>query len=281
MSKFDIEYLKLCRKILKEGVITSNRTGVDAIKIPHYVMQFNLSEEFPILTTKYIAFKSLVFEILWIFQQQSNDVKWLNERGVKIWDEWVVDSSGNYQNRLYGKEYTGTIGTAYGYVLKKYNKVDELIGKLKTDPYDRGNVISLWQDAEIKTGTLRPCVWSSEWDVTNGYLNCMVHQRSCDVPLGLPFNITQYAVLVNLIAQVTNLKPGMLTWTINNAHIYVNQVDGIKEQLKRAKLAYPAPTLVINKDIKDFYQFDSSKELKDIKLENYQSHQKIKMPIAV
>lgn len=277
MSKFDIEYLKLCKRILTEGYLTPNRTGNDAYKLPHQILTFNLQEEFPILTTKYVAFKSAVLEMLWIYQAQSNDVNWLNERGVKIWDEWKINEDGYYFDKYFGEEAKGTIGTAYGYIVKQFGLIDELINKIKTNPNDRRMLISLWQNNFLNTATLPSCVWSSEWDVTDGYLNCMVHQRSCDVPLGLPFNITQYAVLVHLIAHVTNLKPGTLTWTINNAHIYQNQVEGIEEQMKRIDMAYDAPTL----EIKDFYQFDNSKELKDIKLKDYKYHSKIKMPISV
>ena len=281
MSKFDIEYLKLCKKILTEGYLTPNRTGNDAYKLHHQILSFNLQEEFPILTTKYVAFKSAVLEMLWIYQAQSNDVNWLNERGVKIWDEWKIGEDGYYFDKYFGEESKGTIGTAYGYIVKEFKLIDELINKIKTNPNDRRMLISLWQNSFLNTATLPSCVWSSEWDVTDGYLNCMVHQRSCDVPLGLPFNITQYAVLVHLIAHVTNLKAGTLTWTINNAHIYENQVEGIKEQMSRIDMAYDAPTLELNENIKDFYEFDNSKELKDIKIKDYKYHSKIKMPISV
>lgn len=126
------------------------------------------------------------------------------------------------------------------------------------------------------------CVWSSEWDVTDGKLNAWVHQRSCDVPLGLPFNVTQYAVLLNMLAQTCDLKPGTLDWSIKDAHIYVNQVDGIKEQISRMDKYgdFDAPDLWINPDIKNFYDFDNSKECKDVKVLNYKHHGKIKFPIA-
>ena len=142
--------------------------------------------------------------------------------------------------------------------------------------------MSLWQNEFLDTAVLPSCVWCSEWDVTDGYLNCMVHQRSCDVPLGLPFNITQYATLLCMIAQVTNLKPGKLFWTIKDAHIYVNQVEGIKEQIRRGKELedLAAPKLWLNPEIKDFYKFDNSRELKDIKIVDYKHHGKIEFPLA-
>ncbi|MNV36851.1 Thymidylate synthase 1 [compost metagenome] len=141
--------------------------------------------------------------------------------------------------------------------------------------------MSLWQDEYIPTAALPSCVWNTQWSVVNGYLNCIVNQRSCDVPLGLPFNISQYATLVHLLAQVTDLKPGKMTWVINDCHIYENQIDGINEQLSRYDKELPAPKLWINPDIKDFFGFDNSKELKDIKLINYTHNGKISMPVSV
>lgn len=281
MSKWDVEYLKLCKKILEEGKLVNNRTGIDVLKIPHQILSFNLEEEFPILTTKFVAFKHAVLEMLWIYQAQSNDVRWLQERNVKIWNEWQIDEDGYYHGKYFGKENAHTIGTAYGYVVKEYQLIDKLIDKLKNNPNDRRKLISLWQDAHLETATLPSCVWSSQWDVTDNKLNCLVNQRSCDVALGLPFNVTQYAVLVHMLSQVTNLKPGMLTWIINDAHIYVNQIDGINEQLTRLDKAYDAPSLWLNKEITNFYNFDNSKELNDIKLIDYKHHEKIKMKVAV
>lgn len=281
MSKWDIEYLKLCKKILTEGQLVENRTGIDVLKIPHQVLQFDLEEEFPILTTKFVAFKHAVLEMLWIYQIQSNDVRWLQERGIKIWNEWQIDQDGYYQGKYFGKEYANTIGEAYGYIVNKYKQIDSLLEKLNNNPNDRRKIISLWQDAHLSKAALPSCVWSTQWDVTDGKLNCLVNQRSCDVALGLPFNVTQYAVLNHLLAQVTNHKVGQMTWIINDAHIYVNQIEGIKEQISKENNAFPSPNLIINKNIKDFYQFDSSKELKDIYLENYQHNGKIKMKVAI
>ncbi len=298
MSKFDKDYLKLCEEILEHGVEVQNRTGVNTIKIPFYTFEFDLEKEFPILTTKQVFFKNAIIEMLWIYQEQSNDVRWLQERGNHIWDEWETDDEGVWtasQNVLengklvkkevkkkLGVEYAHTIGTAYGYIVKKYHLIDNLIDTIKNNPTDRRMVMSLWQNEFLETAVLPSCVWSSEWDVTDGHLNCLVHQRSCDVPLGLPFNVTQYAVLLSLLAKVTNLKPGKLCWSIKDAHIYVNQVDGIKEQIRRGKELedYEAPTLWINPEIKDFYKFDNSRALKDIKIENYKHHGKIEFEIT-
>lgn len=298
MSKWDKEYIDLCKKIIDGGVQVQNRTGVDTIKIPYYGFSFDLSEEFPVLTTKQLFFKNAITEILWIYQAQSNDVRWLQERGNKIWNEWEIDENGIWKanqmvfedgklvkkqiEKQFDKSFAHTIGTAYGYIVKRYQLTQKLIEKIQNNPTDRRMVMSLWQDEFLDTAVLPSCVWSSEWDVTDGKLNCLVHQRSCDVPLGLPFNVTQYATLVYLIAHCTGLKPGTLNWSIKDAHIYINQLEGIKEQIKRYETLedLPAPDLWINPEVTDFFKIDNSKELKDIKILNYKHHGKIQFPIA-
>ena len=330
MAKWDKEYLKLCKKILTEGVEVENRTGINTIKIPNYTFNFDLQEEFPVLTTKQLFFKNAITEILWIYQEQSNDVRWLQERKNHIWDEWKVDADGIYRiyeptkenyiydkdkevdlydldnnimldkdgnkikvksniegknikaAKFYGKEYAYTIGTAYGWIVNRYKLTQNLIDTIKSNPNDRRLVMSLWQNEFLKTAVLPSCVWSSEWDVTDGYLNLSVHQRSCDVPLGLPFNVTQYATLLSLIAHCTNLKPGKISWSIKDAHIYVNQIEGIKEQILRGETLedLEAPELWINEEIHDFFEFDNSRDLKDIKIRKYKHHGKINFPLA-
>lgn len=298
MSKFDKEYLKLCEEILDRGVLVKNRTGIDSIKIPSYSFHFDLCDEFPMLTTKQVFYKNAITEMLWIYQAQSNDVRWLQERGNHIWDEWEIDSFGNWnatQNVLengvlvkkdvskhFGEEWAHTIGTAYGWIVNRYKLIDGLIDKIKNNPTDRRMIMSLWQNEFLETAVLPSCVWSSEWDVTDERLNVYVHQRSSDVALGLPFNVTQYATLACMLAKCTGLKPGRLDWSIKDAHIYVNQIDGIKKQIKRGKELedLPAPELWLNPEINDFYEFDNSKELKDIKFLNYKHHGKISFPIA-
>ncbi len=298
MSKWDKEYIKLCKKILEEGTEVVNRTGINTIKIPSYHLEFNLQEEFPCLTTKQLFFRQAILEMLWIYQVQSNDVRWLQERNVHIWDEWEIDEDGIWranQNVLedgkfvkkdieknFGKEYAHTIGTAYGFIVKKLGLMDKLLDTLKNNPFDRRLVMSLWQDEYLNTAVLPSCVWSTEWDVTDGYLNIWVHQRSCDVPLGLPFNVTQYAVLLSLISQVTGLKPGTINYSIKDAHIYVNQVEGIKTQIERFEKNgdYEAPELWINPEIKEFKDFDNSKDVNDIKIVRYRHMGPIKFPLA-
>lgn len=263
MSDYDRQYLDIVQNILDFGVVTPNRTGMDAIKLPHQIMQFNLQKEFPILTTKNVAFKTAVKEILWIMQKQSNVVQDLRDQGVRIWNEWEGED--------------GTIGHAYGYIVKKYHQIDKLIETLKTNPNDRRMLINLWDNSELDKMNLQPCCFLSMWDVTDGCLNCMLIQRSGDMGLGVPFNTTQYAVLVHLIAQVTGYKPGIFTHVINNAHIYMNHVDALKQQLKRRHQAFPAPKLSINTEIKDFYSFTPD----DINLIEYNHLSTLPMKVSV
>ena len=299
MTKWDKHYIELCKKILSDGIEVENRTGINTIKIPSWNLHFDLSDEFPVLTTKQLYFRQAILEMLWIYQAKSNDVRWLQERDVHIWDEWEIDEDGNWkatQNvvgkdgklekkeiiKHYGKEMAHTIGTAYGYIVNKFGLTDRIINMAKNNPTDRRCVISLWQDDYIDTAVLPSCVWSSEWDVTDGKLNCWVHQRSCDVPLGLPFNVTQYATLLCMIAKTCGLKPGTLDYSIKDAHIYVNQVDGIKEQIKRfdEEGDYEAPELWLNPEVDDFFKYDNSRDIKDIEIRNYKHMGPIKFPIA-
>lgn len=298
MSKWDKKYIELCQEILKNGMRVENRTGIDTIKIPAYHLIFDLQEEFPCLTTKQLYFRQAILEMLWIYQAQSNDVRWLQERNVHIWDQWEIDENGLWkatQNVLkdgkmvkenivkkFPKEYAHTIGTAYGFIVKKYKLIDKLISTLKSNKTDRRLVLSLWQDEFLDTAVLPSCVWSTEWDVTGDYLNIWVHQRSCDVPLGLPFNVTQYSVLLMLVASVTGLKPGTINYSIKDAHIYVNQIDGIKEQINRylENGDYEAPDIWINPEVKNFMDFDNSEKLNDIKITRYRHMGPIKFPLA-
>lgn len=252
MSNYDEQYLRIVENILDHGYYAQNRTGIPTYKLPHQIMQFDLEKEFPILTTKKVAFKTAVKEILWIYQKQSNNVRELQKENVHIWDEWMKED--------------GTIGTAYGWVIREFHQTDTLLETLKKDPQSRRMMVNLWQIPYLKTGSLDPCCFLSIWDVTDGRLNCMLVQRSGDMGLGVPFNTTQYAVLTHLIAQATGYRPGLLTHVISNAHVYENQVEALKVQLTRKDQAYPAPKLWINPEIKDFYQFT----IDDIKLKGLQ-----------
>ena len=299
MAQWDVDYLGLCKRILTEGVRVHNRTGVDTVKVPACSFRFDLSKEFPILTTKQLFIRQAVLEMLWIYQVQSNDVRWLQERNVRIWDEWEIDENGFWTaeqmlpgedgalhkttvTKEFGKEWAHTIGTAYGWIVKKFGLTQNLIRTLKNNREDRRMVMSLWQNDYLATAVLPSCVWSSEWDVTDGRLNAWVHQRSCDVPLGLPFNVTQYATLLCMLAQVCGLTPGELNWSIKDAHIYVNQIEPIKEQLRRFEEngSLPAPKLWLNPEVTDFFGFDNAADLKDVKLVGYEHMGKLSFPIA-
>ena len=320
MSKFDDQYIKLCREILKHGEKITNyhkkgdrsakvasaipdhtaqaTSEARTIRLPHQVLQFDLQEEFPILTTKKVGWKTAVLELLWIYQAASNDVRWLKERNVKIWNEWEIAEDGTYQgrniNQIFTKnhpkepktDFAHTIGTAYGWIVNRYHLIDNLIETLKKNPGNRRMVLSLWQNEWLETAALPSCVWNSQWNLTDGRLNLLVTSRSSDVPLGLPFNIVQYAVLCYLIAHCVGAEPGQFTFITNDAHIYENQIDGIKEQIARYDKAIKeetlpkAPKLWLNPDINDFYAFDNSRALKDIKLEDYEHLGVIRMPVT-
>lgn len=263
MSSADTQYLDMVERILKQGYYSNNRTGIPTYKLPHQIFQFDLEKEFPILTTKFVAFKTAVKEILWIWQLQSNDVRELQKMNCHVWDEWMRPD--------------GTIGKAYGYQIRKYKQVDHLLDMLRHDPQNRRMIVTLWNIEDLPDMALQPCAFQTLWDVSDGRLNCMLVQRSGDMGLGVPFNMTQYAVLIHLIAQTVGLKPGLFTHVINNAHIYENHVEAMKTQLARRGQAFPAPRLCINSDIHDFYQFT----IDDIALDGYQHLGKLPMEVAV
>lgn len=251
----------------------------------------------------------------------------LDENGNVMTAKSMIKGKNIKEAKHYGIEYANTIGTAYGYIVNRYQHTKNLIDTIKNNPNDRRMVKSLWQDEFLRTAVLPSCVWSTEWDVTKNKINLMVHQRSCDVPLGLPFNVTQYATLLKMIAQVTDKEPGTITYSIKDAHVYINQLNGIKKQIERlekynslSKLSDSyletlkqslleqqklfdkdsdeydeldsnikiidmifdptKPELVLNHDIDDFFLFDNSKNLKDIKIKNYKHMGKIKFPIT-
>lgn len=263
MSLADTQYLQIIENILDHGYYANNRTGIATYKLPHQVMQFNLAEEFPILTTKFVAFKTAIKELLWIWQLQSNDVRQLQAMNVKVWDEWMRED--------------GTIGKAYGYQIAKYKQLDNLLDMIQKDPQSRRMIVTLWNIEDLPDMALQPCAYETLWDVTDGRLNCMLVQRSGDMGLGVPFNTAQYAALVHMIAQVSGLQAGQFTHVINNAHIYENHVEALRTQLERREEALPAPLLRINPDVTDFYDF----KVEDIILEGYEHLGKLSMTVAV
>ena len=274
LTKYDYYYLSIANKILSEGEMRDNRTGIKAISLPHVCITIDLEEDgFPILASKFVGFKTAIKELLWIWQMQSNDVRKLQDMNVHIWDEWMQED--------------GTIGKAYGYQLAKYKQVDNLIKTIKEDPTSRRMITTLWNIEDLPEMALQPCAFQTLWNINKGKLNCMLTIRSNDWFLGNPFNVAQYAALVHMIAQVTNYKPGKLTVCINDAHIYENHIPQIQEQLGLVDMnemfdtfitdRFCKPKLVLNEDIKDFYDFT----IDDIKLDGYIPGPKIKAEVAV
>lgn len=274
LTKYDYYYLSIANKILSEGEMRNNRTGIRAISLPHICITIDLEEDgFPILASKFVGFKTAIKELLWIWQMQSNDVRKLQDMNVHIWDEWMQED--------------GTIGKAYGYQLAKYKQVDNLIKTIKEDPTSRRMITTLWNIEDLPEMALQPCAFQTLWNINKGKLNCMLTIRSNDWFLGNPFNVAQYAALVHMIAQVTNYKPGRLTVCINDAHIYENHIPQIQEQLGLVDMnemfdafitdRFCKPKLVLNEDIKDFYDFT----IDDIKLDGYIPGPKIKAEVAV
>jgi thymidylate synthase len=269
MGTADIQYINLVKDILENGYYDNNRTGIPTKKLFGKLFEFNLQKEFPILTTKFIAFKTAIKELLWIYVKGSNDVRELQKENVHIWDEWMKPD--------------GTIGKAYGYQARqlidrnsnKIDQVENLINGLKNNPQSRRYIINLWNVQDLKEMALEPCCFMTMWDVSDGYLNCTLIQRSSDVPLGVPFNTCQYATLVHMVAHITELKVGKFIHFMNNAHIYENQIEAINTQLDR--VPYKQPKIWINPEVRNFNDFT----IDDIKLSDYKYHPKIEMEVAV
>ena len=255
VREWDRVYCNLAKEILDKGEPYVSRAGEVAGSLFAPTFKLNVGKEFPILETKKLFVKNTISELLWIYQAQTSDVQWLHDRDNHIWDLWVVGEDGYWRTIEYkevngrieekevakyiGKEKAGTIGEAYGFVIGEYNQTDNSLNTIKNDPYSRRNIISLWQAPHLAKGVLEPCVLWSHFVVKNGKLNLAVQQRSGDIPLGVPFNITQYAVLLSLFAKITGYEPGELSWRIDDAHIYKNQLEGMKLQLERfSKMRY-------------------------------------------
>lgn len=250
VSEWDHIYCGIVRDILNNGEFTENRTGIDTLAIEGVNFKVDVGKSFPILESKEVRYKKSLTELLWIYQAQSNEVSWLHERNNHIWDEWVVSDDGYWyftrmekqpdgriievpDKRFVGTEYAETIGKAYGGILNETKDVDKVLNALKTNPRDRRMNISMWQTQYLKDAVLPPCVWASTYKLYKGKLNSCVNVRSNDIPLGNPFNVTQYAILLSLFAKIANLEVGNMSFTITDCHIYVNQLKGMKLQLER------------------------------------------------
>ncbi len=285
MSKVDFDYFTLIDKILKDGVYTQNRTGVATYQIPFYTMEFDLREEFPILTSKFVPFKTALLEFLWIFQQQTSDIRWLQERDIKIWDKWQIDEDGIYRrgpggDKNFGKEFAFSAGKTYGAILKERGSVEDCIWKLRNKPTDRRIMIDLWKQEDFDKAVLPPCVFNHQFSVSGKYLNMVTNQRSCDVPVGVPFDFVEAALLLCTFAHCTGYKPGKILYVMTNVHIYEDQIPYIDIQRANLKDAKDSPKLWINPDVKDFFKFDSFKEAKDIKLIGYEHCGKVPYPVS-
>ncbi len=262
------QYLTLLDHVLANGVRKNDRTGTGTISVFGYQMRFNLRESFPLLTTKKVHLRSIIHELLW-FLQGSVNTKYLTLNNVTIWNEWA-DKEGN-------------LGPVYGYQWRSWPKpngshVDQIkmvVDSIIRNPDSRRHIVSAWNVGMLDEMALPPCHLLFQFYVANGELSCQMYQRSCDIFLGVPFNIASYALLTMMMAQVTGLKPGEFIHTLGDAHIYLNHLDQVKLQLSRKPLS--PPQMILNPAVKgiDDFQFD------DFNLVNYQSHPPIKGDIAV
>ncbi len=267
-SPADIAYLSLLQDILDHGVDRSDRTGTGARSVFGRQLRFDLSAGFPLLTTKKVHLKSIVLELLWFLRGDSN-VRWLQEQGVTIWDEWA-DADGEL-GPVYGKQWRS-------WEAKDGRVIDQITGvvhSIKTNPNSRRHIVSAWNPAEVDQMALPPCHCLFQFYVADGKLSCQLYQRSADVFLGVPFNIASYALLTQMMAQVTGLEPGEFVHTFGDAHLYANHFEQAKLQL--ARTPYAAPQMKLNPDMMDIFSF----EYGDFTLMNYSAHPTIKARIAV
>ncbi len=262
------QYLDLARRILDEGNRRGDRTGTGTISVFGHQMTFDLKEGFPLLTTKKLHTKSIIYELLW-FLKGSTNVHWLQEHGVRIWNEWA-DADGEL-GPVYGHQWRSWTG-ADG---RTIDQIKEVIEQIRTTPESRRLIVSAWNVAEIEEMKLPPCHVMFQFYVANGELSCQLYQRSGDVFLGVPFNIASYSLLTMMVAQVCGLRPGKFVHTLGDAHIYVNHLNQINEQLTREP--YPLPTMKLNPEVRNIDDF----KFEDFELEGYRAWPHIKGVVAV
>ena len=262
------QYLDLLTHVLERGVEKTDRTGVGTISTFGYQMRFDLAEGFPVVTTKKLHLRSIIYELLWFLRGDTN-VKYLNENRVTIWDEWT-DAEGNL-GPVYGKQWRSW-GAGDG---KTIDQISQVISQIKTNPDSRRLIVSAWNVGELDAMALAPCHAMFQFYVVEGRLSCLLFQRSADCFLGVPFNIASYALLTHMIAEQCGLQPGEFIWTGGDCHIYVNHLEQVKLQLSRQPLALP--TLQIKRKPDSIFDY----RYEDFELQNYQSHPAIAAPIAV
>lgn len=262
------QYLDLANRILTEGNRRDDRTDTGTISIFGHQMSFDLKEGFPLLTTKKLHTKSIIYELLWFLKGDTN-VHYLQEHGVRIWNEWA-DENGNL-GPVYGHQWRSWPDHNGGTI----DQIANVIDQIKHNPQSRRLIVSAWNVADIDQMKLPPCHTMFQFYVANGELSCQLYQRSGDVFLGVPFNIASYALLTMMMAQVCGLKPGKFIHTLGDAHLYLNHLDQIREQLTRTP--YPLPTMKINPDVKNIEDF----VYEDFQLENYQAWPHIKGEVSV
>lgn len=262
------QYLDLLQNILNSGVKKEDRTGVGTLSIFGYQMRWDLLEGFPLVTTKKIHMRSIIYELLW-FLRGDNNIKYLNENGVHIWDEWA-DEQGDL-GPIYGVQWRSW-QTADG---KLIDQISNVVQQIRQNPNSRRLIVSAWNVGDIEKMALPPCHVLFQFYVANHRLSCQLYQRSADVFLGVPFNIASYSLLTLMIAQVCDLEPGEFIHSFGDVHLYLNHIPQAKLQLSRTP--FPSPQVRINPQVKSIFDF----KFEDIHLENYQSHPAIKAEVAV
>ncbi len=262
------QYLALMSHVLKHGTKKSDRTGTGTLSIFGYQMRFDLAHGFPLVTTKKCHVKSIIHELLWFLQGDTN-IRYLKENGVKIWDEWA-DANGNL-GPVYGKQWRAW-ATVDGRVV---DQISEVIAQIKKNPDSRRLIVSAWNVGELEQMALAPCHTFFQFYVAEGKLSCQLYQRSADIFLGVPFNIASYALLTLMIAQVCGLKPGDFVHTFGDAHLYSNHLEQTELQLSREPRAMPK--MMLNLEVKNIFDF----KYEDFTLQGYDPHPVIKAPVAV
>ena len=262
------QYHDLLRLVLETGNERTDRTGVGTLSVFGAQARFDLRQSFPLLTTKKLHLKSIIYELLWFLRGDTN-VRYLKEHGVTIWDEWA-DANGDL-GRVYGAQWTDWRG-ADG---ERINQIENVIAQIRRNPDSRRLIVSAWNPAEIERMALPPCHVLSQFYVNDGELSCQLYQRSAVLFLGVPFNIASYALLTMMVAQVCDLAPGEFVHTFGDLHLYQNHLEQAREQLSRA--CRPLPRMRLNPDVREIGSFG----FEDFQLENYDPHPTIKAPIAV